>query len=173
MKNLKKLLFGFEPALFRMVSSPEEAVRRLSDRVKPTVFHTFFTQALVGKVTMDGVHLCRHQPLWNKNGPHFHGKFVIRNGVTHLEGEFSMPWLIKVFFILWFTGLLGIGLFLIISFLRGQISEDPSKLILFIGALLGMGAGGTLILVVGNLFGRGDIIYISEVIQECGGTRVK
>lgn len=168
MLNLKELIFGSQTGRFATPFSREEAARRLAASVKRTVLHTLFRQAVVGKVSVERVYLYRYRPfIQNSFAPVFLGSFQVRDGVTLLEGYFSMHWYTKAFLILWYGLLAFFPIVAAIDMARSGLSgKELVREALFVIVLVLFPIGLTMF---GKWYARDDPRYISEVIRKAIG----
>ena len=104
MLKIFQSLFVRETARFRSQYQPAEAALRLQSVVKRPPFFIRFSEeeALVGRVSVENVMVYR-QRLLQRNSfvPLFRGTFQVQDGITTLDGYFTIHWFPKVFMIFW------------------------------------------------------------------------
>jgi hypothetical protein len=159
------LLYGSIPAEFQSAFDSAESARRLLAVTR--TFGVFAKQAVAaGDVSKEHVWLCKACPFLTLDfrgglGPHFKGDFCEIDGRAKLSGMFTLGLFAKVFWTVWFCGLLVcIGLMTYASLLSG----DPHPW-WFPFAGLGMFSLGVAHVVVGKWFARDDIRWLSNVIE--------
>lgn len=169
MKKFWQTLFRTEFASFSSPYSPEQAARRLSASVKPTVLRTPFRSAMVGRASASRVRLYRHHAaLANYLVPMFTGSFTIQRGVTTLEGRFSTHWTAQTYTLLYFGILTVFFLVVIAAFLLRKASAEDLLLVL---ALLVAGAGfGAAGFSRDMRRAHSDVAFISEHIRKSIGS---
>jgi len=172
-KRLYTMIFGSHPASYPAIGSPADAAERLSMHVQQSVFRTMFTEAIVGKVTVDKVVLSRYRP-WIRNSfnPVFRGRFVFLDGRTMLTGVFGLHKFVKIFMSVWFGFLLVFSVLAITMGIKESLRQGIS---IWVGILSGhtmcavatvLGLLGCGLVWFGRRISRSDIEYISNSIQE-------
>jgi hypothetical protein len=138
-----------------------DAVTRLKGQV-----HTGFIPwaGVNGKVSEHKVRLYRVIPFWaNSFAPIFLGKFESSNGKVRLSGSYSMHFAVKLFMTLWFAATLSAFIIGIGGLAIGNTTLRENRGLLLIPC--GLFVFGLLLTKSGQWFSRGDIGYISRVIQ--------
>jgi len=126
--------------------------------------HNPFQQCLVGKVSEANVILRRYRPFWrNSDISIFRGKFVLRDGIAVLEGEYSMHKFTKIFTTIWLSGVTAFFLMFIIDAFTTSHKED---ILFFLCITAAMLVFGVILLRIGWVLGRGDIDYIESIIHK-------
>ena len=152
------------PARFDVPGSGDEGVRLLSNALGPAWF-PLTRRPLVGAVLFGSVYVRRNQP-WVRNAfaPIFHGAFQTEAGRTVLAGRFRMRWFVRVFMLVWFSGL---GLFMGVAI--SQLFSAPTQPLLklwFLVVPLGMAAAGLGLVHLGWRAGEPDIKVIMAGIRD-------
>lgn len=169
LKHFRALLFEKDFTSFPSQYSPDEAVRRLRSSVVRTAFVTLLREAVVGKVSLDKVLLYRYRPLFhNSFASLFRGSFQIRNGVTTLEGYFTLHWLVKTFMMFWFCSLL-LFILIVVWALLIMKENKPLEGTLGIVVPLVMAAVGSMFVRFSKWLSRSDREFISKVIRDSIG----
>ena len=164
----QKMFYWKIGAEYESSYSIEESVKRLQDVTQHDRSFFCLRKGVYGKVTRDYVSLCRFVPyMRNSFKPFFVGKFQHSRGRVVLKGVYSMHIFVKVFLGVWFS-------MPIVSFITRVVpifdeilngERNISPLIRSSGALEILLFGIGLVL-VGQLFSRNDIIYISKFIND-------
>ncbi len=154
-------LYGAVPARFESAFGLEDSVRRLSDATGRWVFSALLRQKAVGRVTATRVILQRVIPfVGNSFKPFFVGSFRVEGTGIVLTGKFTMHWIVKVFFSVWFGFCaLSIPLMFLQTAMRGGSWWEP-----FFG--LGMFLAGLGFVGLGKWFARNDVAWLSDVIRK-------
>jgi hypothetical protein len=94
-----------------------------------------------GSISGDKLHLyVAKQEFWNSMAPHFHGRLIAAPSGTVVDGRFRMHFFVRIFLIIWFTGVTFIGGKMASFYIHSRSLEPPSlgtyPTLLFPGALL-------------------------------------
>jgi hypothetical protein len=171
LKFFKHLLYDERPATFVCRYDTHESIQRLSSVVKKWPFVSPFRQALVGKVKGDEVIIYRVRPfVGNSCIPVFYGAFHVRDGVTALEGIFSMQRSNRTGAALWFGFIALMAIIFPIAALSGPlITSSPmpqwQAKLEFALTPLGLLIFGVLTVKVCKWFARTDVEFISKRVQ--------
>jgi len=157
--RLLNYLYWSQPGEYTSNYPLPDAVSRL----KGLVHSGFIPRAGVsGRVSERKVQLYRVIPLWaNSFAPVFVGKFESVNGKIVLSGFYSIHFAVKTFMTIWFAITLFGALVVLACLATGII---PPENAIFVLIPFGMFAFGLVLIKMGQLFSRGDIEYIRNVI---------
>ena len=160
-----QLLFDKQPATFESAYDVQESVRRLSSVVRRWPFVSPFRQTVVGSVKQDKVVLTRFIPfVGNSLAPEFYGAFLVRDGVTLLEGYFALSLSVRRGSALWFGSVIFMAILFPIVVLTSSMPQWQDKLILAIGPSLIL-VFGLFIVKSGKWFARNDAAFISDRVR--------
>lgn len=171
-----RMIFESQPVSFSADGSPEEAAERLSGRVKTSVFRTYLSEAVVGKVSVDKVFLYRHQPTFrNSFRPVFTGRFVLSEGTTVLTGEFTTHPSVRVFVSIWFCAVFFFGASSLMDGIGESFGKGMSVWVGIVSVLgecaipLVMGVVGYVLVRFSKRYSKDDVAYISNAVREAIG----
>lgn len=103
LRSFAATLYPSIPVAYRSDYPVEEAVKRLREAVKPTIFHSLFKQSAVGEVRKDRVRLQKVIPFFgNSFKPIFVGAFKDTADGVILEGVFTTFMFSKIVMTVWF-----------------------------------------------------------------------
>lgn len=160
------LLFDSVPATFPSQYDLEESVKRLRAASRPWYsWEVLFKQSAVGVVSSTKVRLWRVRPLMHNGfAPQFVGRFVESHGTVTLVGRFTMhPWT-KVAMSVSFALFLLWTLAPIIMSTANPRTTTPVVPAFGVEPLI-FGSLLVLMLLAGKALSRGDVAWLSEVIQ--------
>ncbi len=166
MLKIFQSLFGRETARFRSQYQPAEAALRLQSVVKRLPFFIRFSEeeTLVGRVAVENVVVYRQRPLQrNSFVPLFRGTFQVQNGITTLDGYFTIHWFPKVFMVFWLVMAFSFSVTAWAMMVKQNVQWVAA--VPFIIGPIAMAVVGLLIAHVGIRWAHNDREYISEVIE--------
>ena len=152
LKRLLDEIYSAHPAEFRAPGSPQDAARLLAQVTPRTSLSSFFSEAVVGAVSVERVSLRRHRPFLSSSfAPFFRGSFTVESGQTVLRGTFGPHPLVKGFVTLWFGF---VGFFVATSLVLGPSLAADEGRSWWSGLLAGLGfAGAGLLIGLVGFFG--------------------
>jgi len=110
--KLLKFLFGTQTLSFNTKYTIDEATDKLNDNLSH-IWENLDTTCAMGKAKKNKVRIYWYKAYTrNSFRPIFKGKFKTVEGKTILEGKLSLPLIIKLILIIWFTFLISINLFI-------------------------------------------------------------
>jgi hypothetical protein len=166
-KHIAERVFRSIPTVFASDFTAQEAVTRLRNSTRRTVFAAFLTECAVGSVSQERVRLQRVIPfVGNSFKPIFVGSFVERNGRTMLEGHFTLFRTTKIFMTVWFAFVLlwtPLALVAVLSDV-GSLRKQPDLLLLPVAGVAFFFVG-RVFLRFGWWVSRRDVEFLSAVIS--------
>jgi hypothetical protein len=163
MRTPVAFMFQSTPVEFLSDFSLEESVARLKAVVMPSVFHTLFAEAVVGKIRSGSVSLGRYIPMvGNSFKPFFRGTFQERSGRIVLAGVFTMhPWM-KVLMTFWFGFFGVVTLSISAAAIKGTLQINVGFAFIITFGFFALGFG---IVRWGQWLSRMDVPWLSTVIR--------
>jgi len=157
-----EFLYGSIPVRFASSYSAREAMARLSEAVKPSVFSSYSGQCAVGTVTEKKVRIQRVIPLvGNAWKPSFSGSFSEGGTGVVLEGAFKFSAFTRVFMSIWF----GFIAFWTLLAIATVLTKSPHDLWFPLFGV-GMFAAGIGMVRAGKWFSRNDVAWLTQVIVQ-------
>ena len=165
-KRIAEYFFRSIPTAFASDFPASEAVSRLRNATRRSLFSAFFTERAVGPVSHARVRLQRVIPfVGNSFKPIFVGSFVERDGRTMLEGRFTLFRWTKIFMTFWFTFLLLWTTFASIAAVEELGLRHRPEILLMPVAGIGFFFVGLGNLRFGWWISRRDVEFLSNVIS--------